>query len=158
MSEPPLHTPETGTRASSFEPLTPPASSNHRMIVEQREFDDYCAELESAEAIAFDTEFVSEDCYRPDLCLIQVATQDGLVVIDPKPLDSVDRFWQVIIEGDHEPIVHSGREAHRVGVSRRLPNLGPFACPRRIIQGRDSNQLACSSVDRRANRLRVDGR
>ena len=113
MSEPPLHTPETGTRASSFEPLTPPASSNHRMIVEQREFDDYCAELESAEAIAFDTEFVSEDCYRPDLCLIQVATQDGLVVFDPKPLDSVDRFWQVIIEGDHETIVHSGREELR---------------------------------------------
>ena len=113
MSEPPLHTPETGTRASSFEPLTPPASSNHRMIVEQREFDDYCAELESAEAIAFDTEFVSEDGYRPDLCLIQVATRDGLVVIDPKPLDSVDRFWQVIIEGDHETIVHSGREELR---------------------------------------------
>lgn len=110
-----------------FSPLVAPAATQHRIIVDQSEFEAYCDELQQVEAIAFDTEFVSEDCYRPDLCLIQVATSEGLVVIDPKPLESVDRFWQVITEGDHETIVHSGREELRFCL------LATGALPKKLV-------------------------
>ena len=43
-----------------------------------------CDQLAESETIAFDTEFVSEDTYRPQLCLIQVAAAGTLAVIDPK--------------------------------------------------------------------------
>ena len=83
------------------------------MIVRQADFDRYCDHLSRCATIAFDTEFVSEDCHRPDLCLIQVATAGGMAVIDPKMLDDVERFWEIIVDGDHETVVHAGREEMR---------------------------------------------
>lgn len=88
-------------------------SAEGLMITRQSDFDRYCDHLSRCETIAFDTEFVSEDCHRPDLCLIQVATAGGMAVIDPKMLDNVERFWEIIVEGDHETVVHAGREEMR---------------------------------------------
>ena len=113
MSKPTPPPSGASNHPNDFSPLVAPTATRHRFIVDPSEFDAYCDELEQAEAIAFDTEFVSEDCYRPDLCLIQVATSEGLAVIDPKPMESVDRFWHVITKGEHETIVHSGREELR---------------------------------------------
>jgi len=70
---------------------------------------DYCQQLAAAEWIAFDTEFVSEDTYRPILCLIQVATQDQLALIDALEIEDLTPFWDVIIQPNHETIVHAGR-------------------------------------------------
>lgn len=99
------------------------STQDERMIVRQADFNRYCDHLARCESIAFDTEFVSEDCYRPDLCLIQVATAGGLAVIDPKGLDRVDRFWEVIVDGEHETVVHAGREEMRfcLFATGRLP-------------------------------------
>ncbi len=69
-----------------------------------------CRELSGAATVAFDTEFVSEHTYRPQLCLIQVATKDRLAVIDPLALGDVQPFWQFLAEGDHQTLVHAGRE------------------------------------------------
>jgi ribonuclease D len=44
---------------------------------------DWAARLESAPAIALDTEFLRERTYRAELCLIQVATADDATCIDP---------------------------------------------------------------------------
>ena len=41
-----------------------------------------------------DTEFVSEFTYRPDMCLIQVATDTGLAIIDPKKFQDLSAFWE----------------------------------------------------------------
>ena len=71
-----------------------------------------CMQLESAEYIAFDTEFVSEFTYYPDLCLVQIATPDVLAVVDPKPMD-VNPLWELMVDGNHELIVHAGREEYR---------------------------------------------
>lgn len=66
--------------------------------------------MQSTPWIAFDTEFVSEYTYYPELCLIQVATQDGLWVVDSLELSDVRGFWQSLCQGDHLTIVHAGRE------------------------------------------------
>ncbi len=71
---------------------------------------EFVPRLANADAIAFDTEFVSEDTYRSDLCLIQVAAGDELAVIDPLAAGDVSEFWQAIAAGGHETIVHAGRE------------------------------------------------
>src|SRR5947207_11310457 len=81
---------------------------------------DYCRDLESTTAIAFDTEFVSEDRYRPELCLLQVASRRAgdvsrvtgaphFAIIDPLAVD-VTPFWKVLARGGHETIVHAGRQ------------------------------------------------
>ena len=72
-----------------------------------------CDKLSGAGRIGFDTEFVSEDTYRPDLCLIQVAAEGVLAVVDTRAVEDVSPFWQLLVEGDHETIVHAGREECR---------------------------------------------
>lgn len=73
----------------------------------------FCTELKSAASVAFDTEFVSEDTFRPDLCLIQVEADGRLAVIDTKAIEDVTPFWDWIVSPGHETIVHSGREELR---------------------------------------------
>ena len=41
------------------------------------------AHLATVECLGLDTEFVGEESYRPELCLIQVSTPARLIVIDP---------------------------------------------------------------------------
>lgn len=69
--------------------------------------------LESADTIAFDTEFVSESSYKPDLCLIQVATRDVIGVIDPKAIRDLSRFWSLLTDPAKVIIVHAAREEFR---------------------------------------------
>jgi ribonuclease D len=69
----------------------------------------YCRELAQAKSIAFDTEFVSEHTYQPVLCLIQVAADGQLAVIDPINIPDMTPFWEVLAEDGHDTIVHAGR-------------------------------------------------
>ncbi|MDA7977571.1 MAG: HRDC domain-containing protein [Pirellulales bacterium] len=90
---------------------------SHLFIKTDRELASLCDTLVSAERIGFDTEFVSEYSYRSELCLVQVAASkqpageelDVLAVIDPQQLE-IEPFWQLLANGDHETIVHAGRE------------------------------------------------
>ncbi len=75
-----------------------------------QELHELCEKLATATEIAFDTEFVSEFTYRPQLCLVQVAAPGVLAVIDPFSAGSLKEFWSVLAEGQHETIVHAGRE------------------------------------------------
>lgn len=71
---------------------------------------EFCRRLERADRIGIDTEFVSEDTYRPELCLIQVATPDVLAVIDPYKVGELTAFWRLLADGRHSTIVHAARE------------------------------------------------
>ncbi len=75
----------------------------------------FCDWLAGARRIAFDTEFVSEYTFRPELCLVQVAAEVAnepprLAVIDPMAGVDVTPFWEVLKNGSHETIVHAGRQ------------------------------------------------
>jgi ribonuclease D len=74
---------------------------------------DYCSDLASAPVIGFDTEFVSEDRYYPDLCLIQVAAHGREVLIDPQTVSDLAPFWNTLAAPGHITIVHAGREEFR---------------------------------------------
>jgi ribonuclease D len=82
----------------------------HDLVTTDAQFDDLCNFLGTARQIAFDTEFVSEDSFRPELCLIQVAADGRLAVIDPLKLRDLTPFWTALAAGDHETVVHAGRQ------------------------------------------------
>lgn len=81
----------------------------HHDITTTEQLRHYCQTLTQAKTVAFDTEFVSEHTYRPVLCLIQVAADDALAVIDPIAIGDVTPFWDAVATPGHETIVHAGR-------------------------------------------------
>ena len=87
-------------------PKTPQAIE----IVEPQQLDEFCERCRESKVIGFDTEFVSENRYRPELCLLQVATDDEIAIIDTIVLDDISAFWDVLTDGEHISVVHAARE------------------------------------------------
>lgn len=69
--------------------------------------------LRTAPAVGYDTEFIGEDTYRPDLCLIQVSTTERLYLIDPLACGPLDAFWETLADPGRITVVHAGREEVR---------------------------------------------
>jgi ribonuclease D len=80
-------------------------------------------ELRAAGTFAYDSEFMGEQSYSPQLCLIQVATATNLWLIDPQAGLDLKPFWELLADPavlkishagqpDYEPIArHLGRPA-----------------------------------------------
>ena len=94
---------------------------SHLTITTPQQLAEFCRQLADADRVGLDTEFVSEDTFRPELCLVQVATEDTLAVIDPKPAGDLTKFWQTLGDGSQTTIIHAAREEI---------NFALFACDR----------------------------
>jgi len=81
----------------------------YHSITTASQLEEYCRGLARANSVAFDTEFVSEHTYRPVLCLVQVAAAGEMAAIDAVALQDLTPFWEAIVTGEHETIVHAGR-------------------------------------------------
>jgi ribonuclease D len=55
----------------------------HPLITDSESLDKLCERLARSEFVAVDTEFMRENTYWPELCLIQVANSDEAAAIDP---------------------------------------------------------------------------
>jgi ribonuclease D len=73
-----------------------------------------CDHLAAARRFGLDTEFVGEDTYHPRLCLVQVATEEDLFLIDPLSAGPLDAFWKLVNDPANLVIVHAGREEVRL--------------------------------------------
>ncbi len=66
--------------------------------------------IQSATVVGLDTEFVAEDCFRPDLCLVQVSTENAVFIVDPRANIELTEFWRLFVDPHRTVVVHSGRE------------------------------------------------
>ena len=82
------------------------------LISDQAEFDKLCAHIRESGIVAFDTEFISESTYRPQLCLVQLATRDRCVAVDPFELD-LTRWWEIMLDDETTIVTHAAREEAR---------------------------------------------
>jgi ribonuclease D len=73
-----------------------------------------CNYLASLGHFGFDTEFVGEDTYHPRLCLVQVATDERLLLIDPLSTGPLDAFWDLVVDPSRIIVVHAGRAEVRL--------------------------------------------
>jgi ribonuclease D len=85
-----------------------------QLIVEPAELAGCCAHLETCRHFGLDTEFVGEESYHPKLCLVQVATEEKLFLIDPFTVGPLDAFWKIVVDPASQVIVHAGREEVRL--------------------------------------------
>ena len=101
----------------------------------QKQLVEFCAHVREEKAFAFDTEFVMEDRYKSELCLVQLATRDAVCLVDPQEGLELAPVWELVCDPGIEIIVHdraggSGalRAAHRSGSPpgvRRADRRGP---------------------------------
>lgn len=83
--------------------------NRYEYLSTRSQLEDFCGQIAGAPSLALDTEFVSEDTYRPQLCLVQVAVGPRLAVIDPLAIEDLTPFWQLLVAQGHETVVHAGR-------------------------------------------------
>jgi ribonuclease D len=78
-------------------------------ITSDRELEFLSERLGDAELIGLDTEFVSEDTFYPELCLVQIITPDEAAVVDPQKVD-VRPLWHALAQARGVVIIHAARE------------------------------------------------
>ena len=81
----------------------------HLTVASTKELRSLCRQLKSAEMIAYDTEFISEGRYQPELCLIQIAAGELLAIVDPFSISDLTPLWELFCDGKREIIVHACR-------------------------------------------------
>ena len=65
--------------------------------------------LRGEERFGFDTEFIGEESFYLRFCVVQVATRDGLTLIDAlAPGIDLLPFWELVADPSIEKIVHAG--------------------------------------------------
>ena len=95
-------------------------------ITNQESLHELCDKISAHQIVAFDTEFVAEDSYRPELCLVQVAVDQEVAIIDPYTCGDLTPFWNRLVDPANNVIVHAGREetlfCYRA-TKKLIPNL-----------------------------------
>jgi ribonuclease D len=117
-----------------------------RLVTSQDEFDDFCSHMREAGTVAFDTEFISENTYRPQLCLVQFATREACVAVDPFEVDLCS-WWDIMADDETTIVVHAGREETRFC----LTHCG--APPRRMWDVQIAEGLRCTNYPLSYERL-----
>jgi len=79
------------------------------LIAHHEDFVELCDHIRGCGIVAFDTEFVSESTYRPELGLLQFATEDRCVAVDPLALDDLSLWWEIMADDDTTVVVHGGQ-------------------------------------------------
>ena len=74
---------------------------------------EFCGKIENESWVGFDTEFVSEDSFFPELCLLQIAAGEQLAVVDTLAEVDLTEFWRLLLDENRTTIVHAGREEVR---------------------------------------------
>ena len=90
-------------------------------ISSQEELEEFIASSLNCKVLAIDTEFLREKTYRPQLCLLQMATENDVVLVDPFEVMDLSVLSSLFLAPEMLKIVHSGRQDieilyHEVGV------------------------------------------
>jgi ribonuclease D len=85
-----------------------------QIVTRPEELAEVCAHVAASRRFGFDTEFVGENTYHPHLCLVQIATSERIVLVDPLTVGPLDTFWKLVVDPANEVVVHAGREEVRL--------------------------------------------
>jgi ribonuclease D len=82
-----------------------------RVITSTSDLTSLCSDLASADFVTVDTEFLREQTFWPQLCLIQIAGPAGEAIVDPlaSGLD-LDPFYRLMTDRDIVKVFHAARQ------------------------------------------------
>ncbi len=80
------------------------------IVCEAADLDALCERIRRAGRFAFDTEFIMEDGYDTLVCLLQLATESEVALVDPLAGLDTRGVWDLVADPAVEVIVHAGAE------------------------------------------------
>jgi ribonuclease D len=80
------------------------------VVTTDEQLDELIAHLRSAGSFAYDSEFIGEMTYFPQLCLIQTATPQRVTLVDPLAGVELRPFWELLADASVEKVVHAGQQ------------------------------------------------
>ncbi len=80
------------------------------ILTELRDLKSFCQRARAKKSIALDTEFERERTYKPILQLVQVATREEAVLIDPLILEDLTPLWKLVSDPAIETILHAASQ------------------------------------------------
>lgn len=104
--------------------VTPRRPAAEVITVEtQDQLDAICRTCRAERAFAFDTEFVMEDRFEAELCLLQLANQSSVALVDPFLGLDLGPVWAMVSDEQVTTVVHAGQEDLAICVqqSGRIP-------------------------------------
>jgi ribonuclease D len=69
--------------------------------------EDFCAKARSSDIVAVDTEFIRERTYWPRLCLVQLATEDEIALVDPLAIDDLSSLGGLMADEGVTKVFHA---------------------------------------------------
>jgi ribonuclease D len=80
----------------------------HPLITDSATLEQFCSRLREAPFVTVDTEFMRENTYYPDLCLIQMASPSEAAAIDPKADIDLKPLLDLLVEDEVLKVFHAG--------------------------------------------------
>jgi len=80
------------------------------LIKNDTELNNYLEVIKDSNILAIDTEFRRVDSYFPELCLIQIATEEQIECIDVLSLNNLEPLFEKLYDDQTKWIVHSARQ------------------------------------------------
>ena len=79
-------------------------------IDSQAELEAFVERARSSSILAIDTEFLREKTYYPKLCLLQMATDDESVIVDPFTVDDLAVLRELLENESIVKVFHAGHQ------------------------------------------------
>lgn len=90
------------------------SETKYLLLETQTDFDAFVDANQAITWLAYDTEFIMEKRYYPELCLIQVATEVGTYLIDSIKIEKLDGLMRMMENPDVLKITHAGENDYRI--------------------------------------------
>jgi ribonuclease D len=75
-----------------------------------QKFEVVLRKLSSHKVIGFDTEFISEGRYEPELCLVQLSTPEDIFIVDPIAFAGLGPLWELLVSPGRELVTVAARQ------------------------------------------------
>ncbi len=90
--------------------VRPPQTADFIWIDSEPELVNFCRQLAHAGAFGFDTEFIGERTYQPELCLIQLCGAEQVALVDPMALNDLTPLGELMIDANIIKYCHAGEQ------------------------------------------------
>lgn len=80
------------------------------IVTTKRQLEDVCAQIDAAGRFGMDLEFIPERTYSPELCLVQVATDNAAYIVDPLALSELGGLWERVANPDILVVLHAAEQ------------------------------------------------